>query len=168
LPAAAEYPDVLGYAYAINGKIHGVDVFGSRDVFAKAWPRLLRAHAIEAVSLRDEQGGAAAKAVTAGEVAAFARSPEKGETEDEPAIRAATAACGELEYRVKADHYRVVNTWRETKGRAAVHTVIVPKLAAPNRDEELLERGRQRTRVVRPRPAIEWPVEPPAQEAPKR
>lgn len=41
--------DVIGYAFGINGKVYGVDVYGSRDVFLKVWPRLLRASAVEAV-----------------------------------------------------------------------------------------------------------------------
>jgi len=42
--------DAIGYAAAINGKVENFDVYGSSDLFAKLWPRLLRASAIEAVA----------------------------------------------------------------------------------------------------------------------
>lgn len=40
--------DVIGYAFAINNQIYGVDVYGSNTLFQKVWPRLIRANAIEA------------------------------------------------------------------------------------------------------------------------
>lgn len=45
--------DVVGYAFAINGKIYGVDVYGSNALFLKVWPRLLQANATEAVMEQD-------------------------------------------------------------------------------------------------------------------
>jgi hypothetical protein len=42
--------DVIGYAAAINGKVENFDIYGSAALFAKLWPRLLRASAIEAVA----------------------------------------------------------------------------------------------------------------------
>ena len=46
--------DVIGYAFAINGKVLYADVYGSRALFQKVWPRLLRANAIEAVAQREK------------------------------------------------------------------------------------------------------------------
>ncbi len=43
-------PDVIGYAFAINGKVNSADVYSSHDLFARLWPKLLRASAVEAVS----------------------------------------------------------------------------------------------------------------------
>lgn len=42
--------DVIGMAFAINGKLVAADVFGSAELFRKVWPKLLRAAAIEAVA----------------------------------------------------------------------------------------------------------------------
>jgi len=42
--------DVVGYAFAINGKVLSADVYGSPALFRNVWPRLLRASAIEAVT----------------------------------------------------------------------------------------------------------------------
>ena len=43
-------PDVIGYAFAINGKVNSADVYASHDLFTKLWPKLLRASAVESVS----------------------------------------------------------------------------------------------------------------------
>jgi len=43
-------PDVIGYVFAINGKINSADVYASSALFKKLWPKLLQASAIEAVA----------------------------------------------------------------------------------------------------------------------
>jgi hypothetical protein len=43
-------PDVIGYAFAIDGKVNSADVYSSRNLFTQLWEKLLRASAIEAVS----------------------------------------------------------------------------------------------------------------------
>ncbi len=48
LPIVREKPDVVGFAFAVNGKVYTADVYGSPVLFAKVWPRLLQASAIEA------------------------------------------------------------------------------------------------------------------------
>jgi hypothetical protein len=42
--------DVIGYAVVINGKVNNADVYASHTLFAKMWPKLLKASAVEAVS----------------------------------------------------------------------------------------------------------------------
>ena len=42
--------DVIGYAFAINGKVNSAEIYSSHDLFARLWPKLLRASAVEAVS----------------------------------------------------------------------------------------------------------------------
>ncbi|HVG32130.1 MAG TPA: DUF6569 family protein [Pyrinomonadaceae bacterium] len=42
--------DVIGYAFAINGKINSADVYASSELFRKLWPKLLRATAVEAIA----------------------------------------------------------------------------------------------------------------------
>lgn len=41
--------DAIGLAFAVNGEWVGFDVFGSRDLFTKLWPKLLQAAATEAL-----------------------------------------------------------------------------------------------------------------------
>lgn len=43
-------PDVIGYAFAVNGKISSAETYDSHDLFQKLWPKLLRSSAVEAVS----------------------------------------------------------------------------------------------------------------------
>lgn len=49
--------DVIGYVFAINGKVNSADVYASSALFKKLWPKLLKASAIEAVAelRRDEK-----------------------------------------------------------------------------------------------------------------
>ena len=42
--------DVIGYAFAINGKMNTADVYCSGLLFRKLWPKLLKASAIEAIA----------------------------------------------------------------------------------------------------------------------
>lgn len=54
--------DVIGYVFAINGKINSADVYASSALFKKLWPKLLQASAIEAVAeLRGSEKFAAPK-----------------------------------------------------------------------------------------------------------
>jgi hypothetical protein len=73
--------EVIGYAVAINGKVEGADVYGSAELFAKLWPRLLRADAIEAVAdLKKDKTFEPAKPEA---VAALLADVEKAEKKEE-------------------------------------------------------------------------------------
>lgn len=47
-------PDVIGYVFAINGHVNSADVYASRPLFLKLWPKLLRASAVEAIAELDQ------------------------------------------------------------------------------------------------------------------
>ncbi len=53
--AVAEEKNVMGFAYAINGKINTIDVFNSEKLFRKLWPKLLDAAAVEAIAEYDKK-----------------------------------------------------------------------------------------------------------------
>jgi hypothetical protein len=73
--------DVIGCAVVINGKVDGADVYGSAAMFAKLWPRLLRANAIEAVAdLKKDQKFEPAKAQAVADLLADA---DKAQTKEE-------------------------------------------------------------------------------------
>jgi hypothetical protein len=55
-------PDVIGYVFAINGKVYSADIYASRALFAKLWPKLIKATAVE--SLAELQAGLEAKPVS--------------------------------------------------------------------------------------------------------
>jgi hypothetical protein len=42
--------DVIGYVFAINGHVNSADVYASRALFVKLWPKLIKASAVEAVA----------------------------------------------------------------------------------------------------------------------
>ena len=73
-PAVGEAKDVIGYAYAINGKVYAADVYGSSELFRKVWPRLIEANAIEAVS--DLEKDKKFEPVTIAKVEAFLRAAD--------------------------------------------------------------------------------------------
>jgi hypothetical protein len=77
--------DVIGYAAAINGKVENFDVYGSAELFAKLWPRLLRASAIEAVAALPKDKKKFEPA-TAAAVATMLADAEKGGKKEEKVI----------------------------------------------------------------------------------
>jgi hypothetical protein len=52
VPVTQDQNDVIGFAVAINGTIHSADVYASSSLFLKAWPKLIRASAVEALAER--------------------------------------------------------------------------------------------------------------------
>lgn len=46
--------DIVGYAFAINGKLNSADVYASNGLFLKMWPKQLRAAAIEAIGEKEK------------------------------------------------------------------------------------------------------------------
>jgi hypothetical protein len=56
LKAAGEDRDgVIGVVFVVNGQITGAEVYGSNALFRKAWPKLLKSAAVEAVAERTDQ-----------------------------------------------------------------------------------------------------------------
>jgi len=49
-PIVEGQPGVIGYAFAINGKVNSADVYASSALFKKLWPKLLEASAVEAIA----------------------------------------------------------------------------------------------------------------------
>ena len=43
-------PNVIGYVFAINGKVNSADVYASHALFLKLWPKLLKASSVEAIA----------------------------------------------------------------------------------------------------------------------
>lgn len=75
--------DVIGYVFAINGKINSADVYASSALFKKLWPKLLKASAIEAVA--EQRRGEKFEAPKPAEVQSFLEDGSKG-TEQEKEV----------------------------------------------------------------------------------
>lgn len=73
--------DVIGYAFAINGKINSADIYGNHALFAKLWPKLLRSSAVEAFA--ELQKGRTFAAPTTQPVAACIADAESGKASTE-------------------------------------------------------------------------------------
>lgn len=52
--AASADSDVVGYVFAINGKLNSADIYPSNGLFRKMWPKLLKASATEAIGQKDD------------------------------------------------------------------------------------------------------------------
>jgi hypothetical protein len=72
----ANKTDVIGYAFAINGRVNSADVYASGQLFAKLWPKLLKANAVEAVA--ELQKDVKAEPVTDGMIEEFLVASERG------------------------------------------------------------------------------------------
>jgi hypothetical protein len=68
-------PDVIGYVFAINGHVNSADVYASRSLFVKLWPKLLKASAVEAIAELDQK--AAAEPVVSETIHTFLTDSEK-------------------------------------------------------------------------------------------
>lgn len=71
--------DVIGYVFAINGKVNSADIYGSNVLFKKLWPKLLKANAIEAIAELQKDKFAPASADT---VRGFLSEAEKAKGSD--------------------------------------------------------------------------------------
>jgi hypothetical protein len=78
--SAAETPNAIGFAFAINGQVKSADVYASHELFVKLWPKLLRATAVEAVA--DLQKGKTFNAPELAAVKLFIETSEKGKSTD--------------------------------------------------------------------------------------
>ncbi len=110
--------DVVGYAFAINGRINSADVYASNELFSKLWPKLLKASATEAVA--ESNGEAAAAPATVVDVQALLGATDNVESEE----RAVTARV-KLVTRESEDD--IVFEALDQESEAAIHRSYVKK-----------------------------------------
>jgi hypothetical protein len=71
--------DVVGFVFAINGQINSADVYSSNALFAKLWPKMIEASAIEAIAeLKAEEKS---RPVDASAIKDFLRESQTGKAE---------------------------------------------------------------------------------------
>jgi ARG/rhodanese/phosphatase superfamily protein len=76
--AAGEENDIVGYVFAVNGKINSGDVYPSNGLFKKMWSKLLNSSVTEAIG---EKNGAAGTPPSTAQVLAFLDEAEKGKSQ---------------------------------------------------------------------------------------
>lgn len=111
-------PDVIGYAFAINGKINSADVYVSNALFKKVWAKNLKATATEAVS--EARGVRLADPVRADEVKGFMDDSERARPSDR-----AVGPSGRIVTR--EDKENVLVDAVDEKSKAIVHRTYVKK-----------------------------------------
>jgi len=52
-PKGEQGDDIIGYVFAVNGKVNSADIYPSNGLFRKMWPKLLRASVTEAIGERN-------------------------------------------------------------------------------------------------------------------
>ncbi len=75
-PVGEKEDDVIGYVFAINGKLNSAEIYPSNALFRKMWAKLLDANATEAIGEKTA-GGAAPPSIDV--VTAFLAASERGE-----------------------------------------------------------------------------------------
>jgi hypothetical protein len=78
-PHGEREDDVVGYVFAINGRVNSASAYASNGLFRKMWPKLLRASAVEAISAGVQT---AAKAPATEEINHFLKSAETGKVSE--------------------------------------------------------------------------------------
>ena len=56
--SAEQDSDVVGYVFAVNGKLNSAEIYPSNGLFRKMWPKLLQASITEAIGAKDAGGEA--------------------------------------------------------------------------------------------------------------
>jgi hypothetical protein len=95
--------DVIGYAFAINGKINSADIYASNELFKKLWPRLLKSSAVEAVAEKENK---TFTQPSAGDVTAFLDAAA-----DRPSIAKTKNANSEMTEQVGSRSYAYKTRW---------------------------------------------------------
>ena len=80
-------PNAIGYAYAINGEIHGVEVYNNQQLFADLWDKTLESVVVETISKQDEENKAP---VTAKDIAKFMVAVKETDKKEEKKLNKAT------------------------------------------------------------------------------
>jgi hypothetical protein len=111
--------DVIGYAFAINGKINSSDVYGSHTLFQKLWPKLLKASAVEA--LAELQKDAKFDAVHADSVKGFFAEAEDGKASENIVSERIKTVTRETDDNI------LFETRDQKQGAAVVHRSYVKK-----------------------------------------
>jgi hypothetical protein len=54
-PAGQQEQNIIGYVFAVNGKVNSAEIYTSNALFRKMWPKLLTANATEAIAKKSDR-----------------------------------------------------------------------------------------------------------------
>ena len=106
--AGEQESDIVGYAFAVDGKLDSAEIYPSNALFRKMWPTLLTANATEAIASR---GGAATTAPSSADVAAFLKAAESGTASRQPLTHAAELETRRSKQAVYLETRRADGSW---------------------------------------------------------
>lgn len=110
--------DVIGYAFAINGKINSADVYVSNSLFKKLWLKMLKASATEAVANLNAK--TKSEKIDAAAVKTFLSDSEKGKSKEETVSKRTKVITRE-------DESNVVFEAIDEKAKLVIHKSYVKK-----------------------------------------
>jgi hypothetical protein len=110
--------DVIGYAFAINGRINSADVYVSNALFKKVWLKMLKAAATEAVA--ESRSVRLAAPVKADSVKSFIDDAEKSKAKEQAVGSGARLVTRE-------DKDNVMFEARDERSKTVVHKSYVKK-----------------------------------------
>lgn len=111
--------DVVGYAFAINGKVNSADIYANHDLFVKLWPKLIKSSAVEAFA--DTEKGKQFAAARAESVQACIEDAERGKASKKDVTPRVQVITKETEKNIAFE------TRDSAAGEAAVHSNYVAK-----------------------------------------
>ena len=110
--------DVIGYAFAVNGKINSADVYVSNALFKKVWMKMLKAAATEAVA--ESRSPRLADPIKATAVSEFMNDADRASAREQ-SVGAGTKLV------TREDRDNVMFEARDSKSKAVVHKSYVKK-----------------------------------------
>ncbi len=100
--------DIIGYAFAINGKLDSADVYPSNALFRKMWRKLLTANVTEAIATKN---GAATAAPPSADIAAFLKAAQSGAATKQTLTRSAELEIRTNDKSVYLETRRADGSW---------------------------------------------------------
>lgn len=79
-PAGEKEADIVGYVFAVNGKLNSADIYPSNGLFRKMWPKLLSATTTEAIGTKNAE--ATRPPPSTNEVMAFLEAADHGKASE--------------------------------------------------------------------------------------
>ena len=117
LEGKATDSDIVGYVFAVNGKINSADQYPSNGLFKKMWPKLLVASATEAIGEATKaKGGQSPVAVppsapSIADVEAFLDRAETGPAQDKPIGKLASQQLRDSDAVLYVESRRADGAW---------------------------------------------------------
>ena len=103
--------DIVGYVFAINGKINSGDVYASNALFRKMWSKLLAADVTEAISVKEASGAAAPPPPPVKDVEAFLAKASAGATAERAINASGHLATTDGDTSLYAETRRADGSW---------------------------------------------------------